>query len=108
MHRISAGPSWAPMAWGVIVENSAAWPASTRMVRSPSSSTMVPDKTVNQSLPMDPQLVGAAPGRRLGDAHFGHGHAVRPGFAGQHPGGHPPHHVALWPDHHVVVVGGLH
>ena len=34
-----------------MVENSAAWPASTLMVRSPSSSTMVPDKTVNQSWP---------------------------------------------------------
>jgi hypothetical protein len=36
---------------GVMVENSAAWPASTRMVRSPSSSTTVPDRTVDQSLP---------------------------------------------------------
>jgi EmrB/QacA subfamily drug resistance transporter len=51
MHRISAGRPWAPMAWGIMVENSAAWPASTRMVRSPSSSTTVPDRTVNQSRP---------------------------------------------------------
>src|ERR1700677_973484 len=51
MHKPSAGPPWAPKACGIMVENSAAWPASTRMVRSPSSSTMVPDRTVNQSLP---------------------------------------------------------
>jgi len=31
-------------ACGTMVENSAAWPASTMMVRSPSSSTMVPDR----------------------------------------------------------------
>lgn len=48
---ISAGPSWAPKAWGIMVENSAASPASTRMVRSLSSSSTVPDKTVNQSRP---------------------------------------------------------
>ena len=51
MHRTSAGPPRAPNACGIIVENSAAWPASTTMVRSPSTSTIVPDRTVNQSLP---------------------------------------------------------
>ena len=49
MHRISAGPSWAPKACGIMVENSAAWPVSTRIVRSPSRSMTVPDRTVNQS-----------------------------------------------------------
>ncbi|HSY16389.1 MAG TPA: hypothetical protein VK816_10400, partial [Jatrophihabitantaceae bacterium] len=51
MHSISAASSRAPNACGSIVENSAASPARTRMVRSPSRSTMVPDRTVNQSRP---------------------------------------------------------
>ncbi len=46
MHKISTGPSWALIACGIMVENSAAWPASTRMTRSPSRSRAVPDRTV--------------------------------------------------------------
>jgi hypothetical protein len=46
MHRTSAAPSCAPNACGAIVENSAASPVSTRIVRSPSRSTTVPDAEV--------------------------------------------------------------
>ncbi len=60
-----------------MVENSAASPASTRMVRSPSRSTTVPDRTVNQSRPGCTRSSSGA--GRAGDAHLGHGHAVRPG-----------------------------
>ena len=108
MHRTSAGPPRAPNACGIIVENSAAWPASTTMVRSPRTRTMVPDRTVNQSLPgWTRSSSGPAAGLRPGDPHLGHGDAVRPGLPAQHPGGHPPHHVALRPDHHIPVIGRL-
>jgi hypothetical protein len=49
MHRIYVASSRTPNAGGSIVENSAASPARTRMVRSPSRSTMVPDRTVRTS-----------------------------------------------------------
>src|ERR1035438_7184265 len=57
---------------------------------------------------MHPQLVGAGPGRRLGAPHLRHRYTVRSGLPGQHPGGHPPHRIALRPDDHVLVVGGVH
>src|SRR5580704_9235672 len=57
---------------------------------------------------MDPQFVGATPGLWPGDTHLGHGYAVRSWLPAQHPGGHPPHHIAVRPDHHIVVIHGLH
>src|ERR1700678_81432 len=57
---------------------------------------------------MDLQLLRPGPRFRPGDAHLGHGEAVRPGLAAQDPGRHPAGGVALRPDHHVVVGGGFH
>src|ERR1022692_2305232 len=57
---------------------------------------------------VDLQLAGPAPGFRPGDTHLGHGDAMRPGLPAQHPGGQPSRRIVLRPDHHIVVVDGLH
>ena len=79
------------------------------MVRSPSCSTMVPDRTVNQSRPgCTRNSPVPCRGARPGDTHLGHRYTVRSRLPGQHPGGHSPRRIALRPDDHVLVVGGLH